>query len=406
MLSGAIPLWAMQDKCYSLYFASEVFEFSRRMPLILLYPISRTDASMKNVIAYYITPHGFGHAIRSLEIIREMYRLAPQLEVVLISTIPEWLVALNVGRTLPMRRVTLDIGVIQQDNVRMDLPGTLEALLRLKQRANSLLETETRFLREEKVRGVVSDVAFLPFLSARACGLPSVGVGNFTWDWIYEFYTQDDSRWAAIVEWIRTAYGSCGLFLQLPLHGDCSACPRVQAVPLVARRSDAVSEEIRRALSLPAGKKAFLLAFTDLKLNPEATHRIQRIEWACFLHRKPLHIHLTNGLAVNDPHLLYQDVLAASDGVITKPGYGIVSDCLANGTPMLYSDRGKFPEYEILVREVESQLSALHLPVEDLLEGRWEKQLEKLVSLPKKERRVSSDGASVCARHILNHIGI
>ncbi len=361
---------------------------------------------MKNVVAYYITPHGFGHAVRSLEIIREMLRLAPHLNVVVVSTVPQWLIPLNVGRSLPVRPVTPDIGLVQHDNVRIDLEGTREVLAQWRENEKAILEEEIRFLREENVKGVVSDVAFIPFMSSRACDIPSVGVGNFTWDWIYEAYCRSDQRWEEIVAWIKKAYGMCGLFLQLPMHGECSACPTVKSVPLVARRSHANLKEIRKALSFQENRKHFLLAFTDLKLEERALKRIEAIDWACFVHRKPLKLQLSNSICVTEPQMLYQDVLAACDGVITKPGYGIVSDCLAHGTPTLYTDRGPFPEYEILVRELHSSLPALHIPSRELLEGRWEKHLKGLASMPKKTTQVPLDGASVCARMILDHIGV
>ncbi len=361
---------------------------------------------MKNVVAYYITPHGFGHAVRSLEIIREMYRLAPHLNVVVVSTIPEWLIPLNVGRSLPLRPVTLDIGLVQHDNVRIDLEGTREVLARMKANENAVVQEEVRFLKEENVKGIVSDVAFIPFISAQACGIPSVGVGNFTWDWIYAAYCRDDGKWEEIVSWIKRAYSMCGLFLQLPMPGECSACPVVKSVPLVARQSSADPQEIRKALSFSEERKHFLLVFTDLKLEEPALKRIEAIRWASFVYRKPLKLELSNSICVTDPHMLYQDVLAACDGVITKPGYGIVSDCLAHGTPTLYTDRGPFPEYEFLVRELESHLPALHIPSLELLEGRWEKHLEKLAAMPRKHTSISAHGASVCARMILDHIGV
>ena len=53
-----------------------------------------------------------------------------------------------------------------------------------------------------------------------------------------------------------------------------------------------------------------------------------------------------------DAGLRYEDLVGAVDVVITKPGYGIISDCVANGTAMLYTPRGRFAEYEVMVREM------------------------------------------------------
>jgi L-arabinokinase len=48
----------------------------------------------------------------------------------------------------------------------------------------------------------------------------------------------------------------------------------------------------------------------------------------------------------------YVDLVGAVDVVFTKPGYGIVSDCIAAGTRLVYVERGDFPEYDVFVAEM------------------------------------------------------
>ena len=59
--------------------------------------------------------------------------------------------------------------------------------------------------------------------------------------------------------------------------------------------------------------------------------------------------------------LRYEDLVHAVDVVLTKPGYGIIADCVANGTAMLYTSRGRFVEYDVMV-ERDAALPALPLP--------------------------------------------
>ena len=97
-------------------------------------------------------------------------------------------------------------------------------------------------------------------------------------------------------------------------------------------------------------------------------------------------------------------VVAAVDGVITKPGYGIVADCLAHGTPIIYTDRGFFPEYDILVQEIETQLTTVYLSSSDLYGGRWKSAITQLESQTRTIPDISCDGAQVCAEIILRHL--
>ena len=96
----------------------------------------------------------------------------------------------------------------------------------------------------------------------------------------------------------------------------------------------------------------------------------------------------------------YTDLVAAMDGIITKPGYGIVSDCLVHGTPMVYTDRGPFPEYDILVDEIKRHLPNVYLPSQDLYAGSWKDALQELAGQPRRHPKIRDDGAAVCAELI------
>lgn len=362
-----------------------------------------TGQHVKN-IAYYITPHGFGHAVRSLEVIRRLLDLAPEVRIHLVSDIPEFLVEQNVGRPLPFRRKRLDVGLVQTDSIRFDLDATLEALLALHAHRELLLSEEAGFLQSHGIQLVVADVPALAFYAASRSNIPSLGLGNFTWDWIYQGYAQSDPSWEPLVEWIREGYRLCDLFLQLPMHGDCSACPRIVDVPLVAREAPRTREEAREILGLGAGLKAYLIAFGYLELDEEAQGRLEGIEEAVLFYKHPLHYRLSNGRSLDGLDLTYPEVVGAMDGVITKPGYGIIADCLAYGIPMIYSDRGVFPEYDVLVHEMERHLSTVYMPARDLYSGEWEAYVRRLEALPRRIPRIRKDGAEVCARTILEHL--
>ena len=362
--------------------------------------------SKKHVtLVYYITPHGFGHAVRSLEVIRKLQQLDPLLEIIVVSDLPEFLIEQNVARRVKQRRRRLDVGLVQEDSIRFDLPATLDAVHSLHRRRTVLVEEEVDFLRSCGPGALVADVPFLAFPASSRCGIPGIGLGNFTWDWIYEGYAVRDNRWNPVVSWIRECYGYCDLFLQLPMHGDCSACPVILDVPLVARKSRRKPEETRALLQCGQDVKAYLVSFAYLDLDDKAQHRLEAAESTIFFYKRPLRLTSGNARSLDDlSQLSYADVIAAVDGVITKPGYGIVSDCVANGTPMVFSDRGPFPEYEILVDSIQRHLTAVYMPSDDLYAGSWESAIRQIEQLPRHVPRIRIDGAEVCAEIILGRL--
>ena len=61
---------------------------------------------------------------------------------------------------------------------------------------------------------------------------------------------------------------------------------------------------------------------------------------------------------VYDNGFRYEDLVRAADVVVTKPGYGIISEAIANDAALLYTSRGHFVEYDVLVREMPRYLRA------------------------------------------------
>ncbi len=360
---------------------------------------------MKHHLAYYITAHGFGHAVRSLEVIKELQNAAPSAAITIVSAIPSFLIEQNLDVPLPQRKCSLDVGMVQRDSLRFDLEATRQAVVALKERQRALIDEEIRFFERERITAVVADVPFLPFVAAASYGIHSAGLGNFTWDWVYQHYATRDGRWRELVAWIREGYRHCGLFLQLPMNGDCSACPRVLPVPLVARRARRSREQVRELLGVDRQRRSYLVSFTALDLPPKAQKRLEQIPETVFLYKEPLRFQFANAYCVDELGVSYAELVAAVDGVITKPGYGIVADCLAQGTPVIYTDRGDFPEYDILVREMSRRLPSVHLPSEDLYAGRWERAIGELPRCRQPVPEADIDGSSVCAQAILRHIG-
>ena len=355
-------------------------------------------------IAYYVTPHGFGHAVRALEVIRHLLLGDPTLRIILVSDFPEYLVEEGAGVPLPFRRRRLDLGLVQKDSLRFDLDASLDALVSLEAESRRLIREEMEFFRDEEVDAIVADVAFLPFAAAFEFGIPSVGIGNFTWDWIYEPYAAADPRWRSTIRWIRQCYGKCGLFIELPMHGDVSVCPRVETAPLIARKAVRDRETVRRTLGCGPETRAYMVYFGALELDPGARERIETLGKGVFFYKRPLSLDIANGRSLDGFDLSFVEAVSAMDAVITKPGYGIVSDCLVHGVPMIYTDRGVFPEVEILVDAMERHLPTVHLSSEEFLSGRWEAALEQIATLSRPEGGVRSDGAAVCARRIVQMV--
>jgi hypothetical protein len=264
---------------------------------------------------------------------------------------------------------------------------------------------ESAQLAPESVGLIIGDIPPLAFEVADRMRVPSVAIGNFTWDWIYETQAGFDAiAWLAPM--IGRAYRKATHALELPFAGGFGIFPSVTRVPLVARRPARGRTETRAYFGIPPDRPAALLSFggyglptldlatldcfdrwtivTTDRITPKVRDRLEHV---VFLAED----------AFLSGSFRYEDLVAASDVVVTKPGYGIIAECIAAGTPMLYTSRGAFREYDLFVKEMPRYLRSRFISHADLFTGRWREALDGVVAQPAPAGKLQTNGAEVVA---------
>jgi len=355
-------------------------------------------------VLFYITGHGFGHATRMAAVASALYCRMPEVRISLVSTAPEWLFRMNMPCEFGLRPQALDVGVIQLDSIRLDPVATLRAYARLLETQAALIQEEAERLHRDAVDLVVADIPPAAFLAAERAGLPAIGISNFSWDWIYADYVRALPEYAPILTHIRDAYGRADLFLRLPFCGDCGAFKVIRDIPMIARRSSRSREEVRRALGIDGTCPTILLSFGGFDIEGIDFARVEALGEYQFLTTRELPRRVRNARVIALDGLKYEDLVALADAVITKPGYGIVSDCLANRTPILYTARGQFVEYAPLVAGLERYGVAAFIGNQDLLAGNWQSSLDTLLRLPQVWTDLPANGADVAAQILREYL--
>ena len=356
----------------------------------------------KPLLAVYVSGHGYGHSTRTAEVLRAVRERAPGLPIAVSTSAPAFLFEGVVPPPLTVRRVECDVGLVQHDALVIDEEGTVVAWRRFMAGWEALVAQEAAWLRSSAARLVLGDIPPLAFAAAGAAGLPSVGLSNFSWDWIYGHMGSRVPTLAEPAARSREAYALADLLLRLPFAGDLSAFRRVEDVPLVARKPAIGKAEARRRLGLDA-RPAVLLSFGGLGLPGLRPGGLGALAGYQFLltgqtrdGAAPANLRRLEGAALEAAGLGYPDLVGAADVVVTKPGYGIVSDCVGAGTRLVYTDRGDFPEYPVMVEEMPRYLPSVFVSNEDVREGRLGGALEAVLALPFPDPP-RTDGASVAA---------
>ena len=169
---------------------------------------------------------------------------------------------------------------------------------------------------------------------------------------------------------------------------------------MVARRSSRSRKEIRSRLGLSETRPVILLSFGGFDLAGLDFDAVERLDEYLFLSTQSPPRPVRNMRIAAPDGLRYEDLVAQADAVITKPGYGIVSDCLANRTPVLYTSRGEFAEYARLVEGLEWFGVSRFIANKDLLSGNWRGALEGLLRQPPRWPELPVNGAQVAAENV------
>jgi hypothetical protein len=339
-------------------------------------------------VAFYISGHGFGHASRAIAVLNALVDRRPDVRVVIRSEVAPWFVSRTARPGVSLEPVQCDTGVVQIDSLSLDEVSTLAGARAFMATFQARVAAEVEWLTRHGVSLVVADLPPLGIAAAHAAGVPGIALGNFTWDWIYSGYAGSDD----LVEAIGSIYAHTTDALRLPMWGGFGTMPAITDLPFVARRSSRDPQEVRRRLGLPAGERLVLVSFGGYGVEGLNTGALRQL--AGYRVLLPGDV---DEAAMYAQGLAYEDLVRAVDVVATKPGYGIISECLANDTALLYTSRGHFVEYDVLVAAMPRFLRAAFIDHGELFSGNWAPHLDALLNQPPPPEQPATNGAEVAA---------
>jgi hypothetical protein len=356
-------------------------------------------------VLFYVSGHGYGHATRTSEIVRALVALQPEWTIHVRSNVPAHLMSDIERVQFHGLLESLDPGVVEEnDSLGVDVSATLKEIERYHHRRTELVAEEVRWVDSLEFSLIIADFPPLAGEVAAACGVPCVGIGNFTWNWIYEPFFQGIGR-NDLMHSIRDGYSRMDCWLRLPFnHNDEGLFRRVVDMPLVARRPRREPVDVLRQLNIDSADRRPLIVLAMRGRIPRAARAAAadaNPDWL-FLHFDSQNVGSHgNEVAVSlSPELLFTDVLNVCDVAVSKYGYGMVSECIGTKKRLLCPPRRLFREDEIFDREIDRQLRIARISRDDFLAGRWSEAIRWLLDQESIEPTLAIDGADACAREI------
>ena len=342
-------------------------------------------------IVFYVSGHGFGHAVRASRVIEELHCLRPDVRVLIRTEAPASLLP-------PFAEVThsrFESGMVETpDALAINEAATVEALLRMAPEWESIVEREVEFVRASQACLLVADAPWIAGEIAAAADVPCVAIANFTWDYIYAPMLGEESP---LLARMRDGYRAMALALRIPLsHGMVfGGFDAILDVPFIARRPVAgVRFDLRPTVFL-AGRA---------QLSDEL---LQKAAFAeddfYFVSLGERNRKTRNWQTVRlDERTKFVDVFAGSDIVLAKLGYSLAADCISFQKRILYPPRRGFREDGVLWSEVKLHTPALPISRENYISGEWGSDLRALSELAPVVSWIGNDGAMVCAETLSN----
>ncbi|MEM9008364.1 MAG: glycosyl transferase [Cyanobacteria bacterium P01_F01_bin.86] len=318
-----------------------------------------------------ITNHGFGHATRAASMAATLLQQRPDLEIVLATTAPQWLLQ----SYLPLQRVSyrpvvFDIGVLQSDSLTMDKAATLEKLQWICGYQEEILAPEIEFIQRTGVDLILGDIPPLLTQLAKAVDIPCWMMSNFGWDYIYRPWGGEFEK---IADWIADCFGDCDLMFRLPFHDPMQAFSNITDVGLTGGTPKLSAAALRERYQLTVSSdQTVLLTFGGLGLvqipYKEALSAYPDWQFITFDRQAP---DLLNLLKVEDKTLRPVDMMVLCDRVVSKPGYSTFSEACRQECGIVTIPRYGFAEAQLLLEGIQRHAHHQILDSDTFFSGDW-----------------------------------
>ena len=360
-------------------------------------------------ILYYISGHGFGHAVRQSEVMRAFHKRIPGLVTQVRCSNAHPVMHTLFSQAKSISHSPIDFEVKETEcTLNLDYEKTILGLDQLFNEKQKLLEQETAFVKQSGADLLIADIPFLCGEVAERAQIPLFGIGNFTWDWIFEPALATHPTGKKLLSMMREGYSQFETYFKLPFSHEAPFFNSVVGTPLLTRISQLSKEDARPKVAISKEEKrpVVLIAVREaisLELFKDTLKKSQD-----FLFVSPdAYPFQADNLISNvrlDPKFRFTELLQSADIVLGKLGYGLVSESIAAQKKLLFPERLGFRETALLKQGVETFIPSLEISNSDFFSGAWADSLNTLHAKNAPYRTVDCNGAQFIVDTVLTKL--
>lgn len=355
-------------------------------------------------IAFFISPHGFGHAARAAALMETLAEGDPAIAFDIFTTVPEWFFTDSLSARFRYHPLKTDVGFVQTSPLHEDLDATLSALDGFLPFDPGMTSDLADTITNLGCRLVICDIAPLGIAVAKKAAIPSVLVENFTWDWLYAGYPLLNGRFQRHIDYLGKKFASADVHIQTdPI---CRKTGADLSVPPMSRKLRESRGDVRKALSIGDDRKMVVVTMGGIQERYGFLERLKT--------RPDLHFVIPGGAVekrIEDNLLLlpqrsgvyHPDLINACDALVGKVGYSTIAEAFQAGVPFGYVPRPGFPEMPGLVAFIEDRMPSMAIAPEDFEAGAWVSRIDDLLSIGR-VTEARPNGVDAVARYLLDTV--
>jgi hypothetical protein len=348
-----------------------------------------------------ITPHGFGHAAQVSPVVNALRRRLPALRVTIQSSLPEAFLRGRLEGDFEYIRRAPDFGLVMNSALDIDLEASAAAYAGLHRNWQQQVDAEARWLESLAPDLVLADVPYLILAAAAEVAIPAAALCSLNWADIYRNYFARRKEADRVLADMESAYRSaCAFLCPEPSMSMSFLDRRVSIGPIAARGHDR-REALLQGLGLDASQSLVLVAPGGIQARfPVENWPIDNgMHW---LVAEGWQVQHPNASPLEETGFGFTDLVASCDAVLGKCGYGTVSECVVNATPLLYIPRPHWPEEQVLLQWLEDHDAAVPVAPMSLDSGELRAAVSRARSLLVK--RCEATGANQAADYLLQQV--
>jgi hypothetical protein len=326
-----------------------------------------------------LSGHGYGHAGMTMPVLNALRVAQPGLKLTIRTTVSvRWLAERIEG---PFDFVHQpDFGMAMAD-ARQVLPDESMAIYScIHEDWTDKITAATKQLAALKPTLLLSNVTYVSLSAAKRLGIPAIAFGPLNWADIFYHYCINlpgaQNIWTHMVE----SYASAESFLQTAPFMPMPSIRNGHAVGPVAQIGQERKRELRKRLGLANDCLLILVALRGIPTKFSISNW-PKLNDMCVLVGPEQELSHPDVISVATLDIPYIDLIRSCDVVITKPGYGLVTEAACNGTPMLLLPWEDWPETPGLMDWLNRHGRVLTLTDEKLLKGKFLPEVQKVLAM-------------------------